>query len=425
MSSIIGVAQLNRYISLKIKNDVKLSGLAVRGEITDFKVHFKSGHAYFALKEDGSQIKCVMFRGQLSRNAFTPENGINVICVGNLEVYEPNGVYQLIASEILPVGVGERFLKIEAIKKKLEGEGLFAAERKIQLPPLPKRIGVITSLNGAALQDVMNVLGRRYPVGELKIFPSQVQGDKAHETIVEALRRADKGGCDVLILTRGGGSYEDLMAFNTEEVARAVALCETPIISAVGHETDTTLADYAADMRAPTPSAAAELCAPEAEQLIGTAEYMAERLNDCFGGYLDSLEARAEYLGKRLADNSPIGRIEREEERLRVLSDKMRAAIDRDIERKETALGGVTLRLGKAYERFTDEKRSRFEKLDAQLEALDPYRVLERGYTITMKDGAPVISAEALGVGDEITIRFRDRTVSARITSMDGGEGKG
>ena len=274
-------------------------------------------------------------------------------------------------------------------------------------------------------EDVMNVLGRRYPVGELKIFSSQVQGDKAHETIVEALRRADKGGCDVLILTRGGGSYEDLMAFNTEEVARAVALCETPIISAVGHETDTTLADYAADMRAPTPSAAAELCAPEAEQLIDTAEYMAERLNDCFGRYLDSLEARTEYLGKRLADNSPIGRIEREEERLRVLTDKMHAAIDRDIERKETALGGVTLRLGKAYERFTDEKRSRFEKLAAQLEALDPYRVLERGYTITMKDGAPVISAEALGVGDEITIRFRDRTVSARITGINGGEGKG
>ena len=422
MSSIIGVAQLNRYISLKLKNDVKLSGLTVRGEITDFKVHFKSGHSYFTLKEDGSLIKCAMFKSALARNAFKPENGVNVLCTGDIEVYEPNGVYQLIVREIVPVGIGQKFLQIEAIKKKLADMGCFAAERKKPLPPLPKRIAVVTSLNGAAVRDVLNILGRRYPVGEVRIFPSQVQGDTAHLTIVRALKAADESGCDVIILTRGGGSYEDLMAFNTEEVAVAVSQCRTPIISAVGHETDTTLADYAADVRAPTPSAAAEICAPQLEQLLSAVDFMKKRLTDGLETALRLAEQRLDDCETRLAANSPADRISREDERLSAFSARMRSAAERITERGESSLAALRLRLGSAAEQYLGAAESRFGSLSARLEALDPYKVLERGYVIAMKDGSPVTDPAALGINDEITIRFRDGSVTARITGTDTGE---
>ena len=256
-----------------------------------------------------------------------------------------------------------------------------------------------------------------------RIFPSQVQGDTAPQTIAEALKKADSDGCDVIILTRGGGSYEDLMAFNAEEVARAVAGCVTPIISAVGHETDTTLADYAADVRAPTPSAAAEICAPELEQLLGAIDLTQRRLADSFGRYLGAKEARLAYLGNKLGEHSPLGRLAREEEHTAALAARINAAVRADISRRENSLDTLSLRLGKAFEKLADRKRGEFERLLGKLEALDPYRVLERGYTITMKDGLPVTSAGALGIGDEITIRFRDRTVTATVTGSDGGKG--
>lgn len=423
MSSIIGVAQLNRYISLKLKNDIKLSGLTVRGEITDFKVNFKSGHAYFSLKEDGSQIRCVMFRSQLAKNSFKPENGVNVLCVGNIEVYEPNGVYQIIASEIFPVGIGEKYLQIEAVKKKLEEKGYFSQERKKPLPPLPKRIAAVTSVNGAAIRDVMNILGRRYPIGELYIFPSQVQGATAHLSIAEALKQADRSGCDVIILTRGGGSSEDLMAFNTEEVATAVAECDTPVISAVGHETDTTLADYAADLRAPTPSAAAELCAPDIEQIIGAVSFMERRLADSFTARTSSAEQNLARLDAMLRSCSPLGRLEQEEEHIANLDIRMKTSAARSIDAANAKLGTLSIRLDSAYENRIGSAQSRIDKLATQLEALDPYRVLERGYTITMKDGAPVTNAGLLKEGDEIVIRFRDSSVTARITGKESEKG--
>ena len=416
MPGIIGVAQLNRYISLKLKSDIKLSGLTVRGEITDFKVHFKSGHAYFALKEEGSQIRCVMFRSQLSRVRSPIENGMRVLLTGSLEVYEPNGVYQLIAGEIAPFGIGEAFMRTEAIKEKLAKQGLFDESRKKPLPPLPKRIAVVTSQSGAALQDVLNILGRRYPVGEVTIFPAQVQGERAHLTIAEALKKADVSGADVLILTRGGGSYEDLMPFNTEEAAAAVAACRTPVITAVGHETDTTLVDYAADVRAPTPSAAAELCAPELGALIGALDEMKSRIEGGFRNYLEALGRKLDGMGSRLAGLSPAGRLERESERLERLSVRMENALSDRLKTDEGRLERNASRLGTAYEKLINEQASRTERLTAELAALDPYRVLERGYAIALMNGAPVTSAESVRVGDELTIRFRGSGLTVTVT---------
>ncbi len=247
-----------------------------------------------------------------------------------------------------------------------------------------------------------------------------MQGDTAHLTIVQALRAADISGCDVIILTRGGGSYEDLMAFNTEEVALAVSQCRTPIISAVGHETDTTLADYAADVRAPTPSAAAEICAPQIEQLLGAVDFMKKRLSDGMETALRLAEQRLDEYETRLTASSPADRISREGERLTALSARMRSAAERITERGESSLAALRLRLGNAEEQYLNAAQSRFGSLSARLEALDPYKVLERGYVIAMKDGSPVTDPAALGINDEIVIRFRDRSITARVT--DTGE---
>lgn len=398
MPSILSVSQLNKYLSLKIGGDLKLKGITIRGELSDFKIHYKSGHAYFTLKDETSVLKGVMFARSASRLAFMPQSGMNVLCSGNIEVYEAGGVYQIIATELIPAGIGAKFMQLNAVKDKLAKQGVFSQERKKPLPQLPKKIAVVTSLNGAALQDVLNILRRRYPVGEVMIFAAQVQGDMAHITLANALVQADSSEADVIILARGGGSFEDLMPFNTEEVALAVAGCVTPVISAVGHETDTTLADYAADMRAPTPSAAAELCAPTVELMAQATDSMQFRLQSAFS---DSLKLRAEA-------------IENLEMRLRTASPD--ANILNSIDRLENIDG----RLEKAARNIIAAKSAKLEKNAAALSALSPYNVLDRGYTITLKNGMAVTNADQLKENDEVTIRFRDFAVTAKITGFTG-----
>lgn len=399
MSSIIGVAALNKYISLKIGADVKLKDLTVRGELSDFKIHYKSGHAYFTLKENGSQIKGVMFARQAARLTFTPENGMNVLCSGNVDVYEAGGVYQIIANEIIPVGLGAKFVQLNAVKEKLSKAGIFAAENKKEIPVLPHKIAVVTSLNGAALQDVLNILKRRYPAGEVLIFPAQVQGECAHITIADALKKADNSGADVLILTRGGGSFEDLMPFNTEQVAVAVAQCVTPVISAVGHETDTTLADYAADKRAPTPSAAAEICSPTTDTMLDALKRVEDRLTLSFAAYLSQLYDKLDSLEQRLLNVSPEMRLGKENMLLDTLDDKLNNAFN-------ALLASKTARLNEAL---------------TGLEALSPYNVLGRGYSITLKNGTAVTSADELCLDDTVVIKFRNFSVKAKITEIIKG----
>lgn len=398
MSSILSVSQLNKYISLKLGSDVKLKSLTVRGELSEFKVHYKSGHAYFVMKDDTSQMKCVMFSRSVQRLGFAPQTGMGVLCTGSIEVYEPNGAYQLIATEIVPAGIGAKFLQLNAVKKKLTDMGVFAQERKKALPELPKKIAVVTSLNGAALQDVLNIMRRRYPAGEIEIFPAQVQGETAPATISAALKKADSSGSDVLILTRGGGSFEDLMPFNTEEVALAVSQCSTPVISAVGHETDTTLADYAADMRAPTPSAAAEICAPTTEVMIGALEAMRSRLDSSF---MQSVAARGERISS-LEDS--------------LLKFDPRAGITR----RTLQLDSLEKDMERSFSALISARRHRLDGLEGQLKALDPLAVLDRGYTITMKNGEPVTSADDISIGDDVIIRFKDFTAQAKITDLAG-----
>ncbi len=384
MSSILSVSQLNKYISLKLGGDVKLKGLTVRGELSEFKIHYKSGHAYFVLKDSTSQIKGVMFSRSVQKLGFMPQSGMSLLCTGNLEVYEPQGSYQIIATELIPAGIGAKFMQLNAVKQKLTEMGVFAEERK-KLPELPKKIAVVTSLNGAALQDVLNIMRRRYPAGEIEIFPAQVQGETAPATITAALKKADSSGADVLILTRGGGSFEDLMPFNTEEVALAVAACKTPIISAVGHETDTTLADHAA-----------ELCAPTTELMLNALDSMAMRLNSAFMQFLTNKNDIVDSLTEAVGRSDPRIEISRKRE--------ISESLGKDLQRSMLAL--------------ISEKQNKLDNICGRLKALDPLSVLERGYSITLKNGQPVTGADDIEIGDDIVIRFKNFSAEAKITAI-------
>lgn len=393
MSSILTVSQLNKYIQFKIQSDLKLKGVAVKGEISNFTLHYKSGHAYFTLKDSGGAVKAVMFSRNVQRLRFVPENGMSVLVVGNVDVYERDGVYQIIASDIQPVGVGALHTGIEQLKEKLSKLGVFDISAKKKIPLMPKKIAVVTSLTGAALQDILNILSRRYPVCTVEIYPAQVQGDSAPDSICSALVQADISGADTILLARGGGSLEDLMPFNTEKVAMTVYQCSIPVISAVGHETDTTLADYAADLRAPTPSAAAELASPQMSELIGSVDYMLKKLNGAFAAFVNERELLVQSALQKIKLHSPEKRVENDLNILLRTREKLDMLANRKISQGENKL----------------------DKYYAQLSALSPLNVLDRGYTITTKNEKVVYSGEELDKNDLVEIRFKDTVKSAQI----------
>ncbi len=292
MSSILTVSQLNRYMSFKLKEDARLRGIIVKGEISGFTHHMRTGHFYFTLKDRESSVKAIMFSSYASSLKFMPSSGMSVIVMGSLQVFERDGVYQLYVTDIQPDGIGAQYLAFEQLKEKLAAEGLFDQIYKKPIPELPSRIGIVTAKGGAALQDILNILGRRYPVCEAVVFPCVVQGEYAVGSVCEALSFADECGCDVIICGRGGGSPEELMAFNSEKIARTVFNMNTPVISAVGHETDTSIIDFVSDMRAPTPSAAAELAVPDMSSLYNKLDSCEKELENAAAAYISVMKHR-------------------------------------------------------------------------------------------------------------------------------------
>jgi exodeoxyribonuclease VII large subunit len=392
-------------------------GIWVSGEISGLKLA-ASGHAYFALKDAEAQIKCACWKGNLRLLRFKPQEGLAVLARGRVDVYEPRGEYQLIVDVIEPQGAGALQLAFEQLKKKLEAEGLFAAERKRALPRYPRRIGIVTSPTGAAIQDMLNILSRRWPGLEIRLFPAVVQGTGAAEQVVEGIERLGGSGWpEVLIVGRGGGSIEDLWTFNEEAVARAIAACPVPVISAVGHETDFTIADFAADLRAPTPSAAAELATPEkaaVEEWIAARE---ERLSRALRHRLVRLARRYDDAQFRLREN-----VRRGPERLRR---RLEAAVSR-LQRRDPRLRlaearrrleALAQKLPPAVGRVAALKLARVERLSAALAQLSPLRVLERGYAIVQtKDGAAVRDASQVKKGEEVTARLHKGSLTAKVT---------
>lgn len=393
MSSILTVSQINRYISYKLKEDKKLHGIFVVGEISNFTNHVRTGHLYFTLKDKDSSIKAIMFSSMASKLSFIPQNGMRVIISANVQVYERDGVYQLYVSDMQPDGVGALYLACEQLKEKLLYEGIFDETHKKALPEMPQKIGIITSVDAAALQDMLNILSRRYPIANVIIFPALVQGENAPESLCRAIERADGSKLDLLICGRGGGSLEDLMAFNNEQVARCIYNCNTPIISAVGHETDTSISDYAADLRAPTPSAAAELAVPNIENLYERLNIIEKRLNSTFSTQLGIKLHKLEILSKRLENATPAARVRTLKERF--------ISIEKSI--------------NTAYKIKLQNCSGVIAEKSAMLESLSPLKTLSRGYSLVYKDGKLINTSEKLANGDNIVIQMSDGKVSATI----------
>lgn len=393
------VSQLNEYVRRSLSGDPMLRSINLRGEISNFKA-YASGHWYFTLKDDESRIDCALFRQYTFGVRFQPRDGMRVVVSGAAGLYVQAGKYQFYAESMREDGVGELYLRYLALKERLEAEGLFDSARKRPLPLKPRKVGIVTSPSGAVLHDIRTVAGRRFPGLPLVLCPVQVQGEGAAADIARALARlARVTGVDVIICGRGGGSMEDLWAFNEEIAVRAVAKCPVPVISAVGHETDVTLCDFAADMRAATPSAAAELAVPERSALVHSVQALTDDLARALGGAIHEKRAAVSALSGRLALCHPAARLTHARMRAEALTARLQAAGE-----KQTAL-----------------LRARVEALGGKLRAIGPKQALERGYVIALGDDSAPITDISGAVGD-ITLLFRNGRALARVIETERGE---
>ena len=401
---VFSVGQINRYIKNLLENDFILNSLLVQGEISNFKAH-SSGHWYFTLKDAQGAISCVIFKQDAMQIPFEPENGMQVILAGHVSLYEKTGQYQLYGEFLQPVGMGALQIAFEQMKEKLAAEGLFDSDFKREIPEHVGCIAVITSPTGAAVRDIIQIAKRRDPRVKIAVFPTLVQGEFAAEDIVKSIKLAnDWGKADVIILGRGGGSMEDLWAFNEEIVARAIFASELPVISAVGHETDFTIADFVSDMRAPTPSAAAELATVHLDSIKADVEELAARLTRDVQAVLTTSQRRLDFLKERPVLKRPLERIQRTQIYL---------------EEKERLLLRETLRK-------LEKNNMRLASAGARLEAVSPFSIMQRGYAMAMDgDGKPVTSAKLTEVGQALQVRMKDGILETTVTGkkvFDGGE---
>ncbi len=390
---VVTVSQLNRRIATLVKGDPTLLGLSVRGEISNFKLH-SSGHMFFSLRDEASVVRAVMFRANAGQLSFLPEDGMSVIVTGNVQCFERDGVYQIYVSRIVPDGEGERAVAQKQLRERLQKEGLFTRKRPI--PEMPKKICLITAETGAAIRDLLNILGRRDPLVGVVFIPALVQGEKAPESICRAFRLANETDADVIVFGRGGGASEDLSAFDTEQVARAVYESRIPTISAVGHEIDFCIADLAADLRASTPSEAAELAVPDMRERFEALDRRLALVKKSLGALLARREGEVKQTFLRIAANSPRNRLVANERLL-------------DVKRIE-----IQSRL----KRLLSEKEHRLSEREAVIAALNPLTVLTRGYSIVSCGGEAVSESGALAAGDEVLIRFSEGSASAVIREV-------
>ena len=398
--NVLAVNELTGYLSELFDSDPILRDLWVRGEVSNFS-RSPAGHCYFTLKDEGSQVRCVLFRNDARWLPFVPRNGDGLLAHGRVCLYEPRGEYQLRVDLVQPDGVGPLQLAFEELRHRLEQEGLFEPSRKRPLPAMPRTIGVVTSPTGAVWHDIQTVVARRFPLAELVLAPARVQGDEAPDSIVAGIRAlCELERVEVLIVGRGGGSIEDLWAFNDERVARAIFAARVPVVSGIGHEVDVTIADYVADLRAPTPSAAAELCVPDRRELAGAVEGARERLRETMAARLDTSRAEVDRAARVLARSTPQRRIDAGRARLEALTGSAARAL-----RHEQQL-----------------QRRTVLALERQLAALDPRAVLGRGYAVVSdrESGAPLTGvAEAL-VGRALEVALADGAFDAEITGNVG-----
>lgn len=402
---ILSVSQINEYIRVMMDRDGLLCSVAVRGEISNYKV-YPSGHHYFTIKDAGAALKCVMFKSSAVKLRFRPDNGMQVIVMGKISVYPRDGAYQMYCAAMALDGVGDLHAAFEQLKTKLSAQGLFDPAHKQPLPHFPGTIGIVTSSAGAAVHDMLRILRKRYPLTQVRLLPVRVQGAEAPGEIAAAIQYANRHQlADLLIVGRGGGSIEDLWAFNDEKVAYAIFQSRIPIISAVGHEPDVTISDYVADLRAATPSNAAELAVPDQDALRQTLDNLAVTMASSLGRQIKNAKRQLHILSSSNAMRSP----------------------DAYLKLRRDALSALSTRFVASCQKSTDRKRQRFVGLAAKLDAMSPLKVLTRGYALTQKqDGSVLRSVKQASTGDTIRVRLSDGELSATVSEVkeNGNEPK-
>ncbi len=411
----ITVSQLTRYIKYKIDNDTNLSEVFLKGEISNFKAHSR-GHYYFTLKDESSRINAIMFSSQTKNIKFIPEDGMKVLVTGKISVYEANGGYQIYVSNMLEDGIGNLYIAYEQLKKKLEKEGLFDQSKKKLIPKIPKRVGVITAPTGAAIRDILSTIKRRFPLTEVILFPALVQGAEAAPSIVKQIEKVDEYNLDTLIIGRGGGSIEDMWCFNDENVAYAIYNCKIPVISAVGHEIDFTISDFVADLRAPTPTGAAELAVPNKLDVINYIEQLKIRNKKVMRNKLDFLNQKLLEITNKYILKNPISIYEVKEQQFDTILEKLKYNMKNLYNYKEKKYLNITSSfIFKEPKKLIDNKKNKYLQIISKLETLSPLLTIKRGYSIVKKDNKVIKSVKDTKKSDKLTLDLSDGNINVEV----------
>lgn len=418
-SKYISVTTLTKYIKYKIDTDEHLNHVYLKGEISNFKNHTR-GHLYFTLKDENARINAVMFAGNASKLKFKLEDGMKVLVTGNVSVYETSGSYQIYVDELLEDGLGNLYLAFEQLKEKLEKEGLFDQTKKKMIPMIPETVGIITAPTGAAIKDILSTIKRRYPIAKTILFPSLVQGDGAAANIVKQIKKADEFNLDVLIVARGGGSIEDLWPFNEEIVARAIFECKTPTISAVGHEIDFTISDFVADLRAATPTAAAEIAVPNLSELLNVIDNYKIRSNKTIKNKIKEAKIILNRIRNSYVLKNPINIYQVKIQNLDNLIDKLENNIAKIIEKKKTKLyillNSYILNNPKL---IYEPSGTRLDKIIEKLNVLNPLNTLKRGYAITYKSNKVVNNINDIDIDDKLNIKLKNGIIKTIVLEKE------
>ena len=411
----ITITQLTRYIKYKIDNDVNLNQVFIKGEISNFKAHSR-GHYYFTLKDEGSRINAVMFQGQTKNLKFKPGDGMKVFVTGKISVYEATGGYQIYVSDMIEDGVGNLYVAFEQLKKKLEKEGLFDQSIKKKIPRIPKKIGVITAPTGAAIRDILSTIKRRFPLTEVLLFPALVQGAEAADSIVKQIEKAQNYDIDTLIVGRGGGSIEDMWCFNEEKVAYAIYNCKIPVISAVGHEIDFTITDFVADLRAPTPTGAAELAVPNEADVKEYINQLRIRSQKVTKNKIDFLKQKLSEITNKYILKNPISIYQVKEQQFDYLLDKLKYNMQNIYHLKEKQLLNIkSSYVFKEPEKLLDIKKNKYLQIISKLDALSPLSTIKRGYSIIKKNDKVITSIKSVKSKDKISLELSDGVIDAEV----------
>ncbi len=411
----ITVSQLTKYIKYKIDNDIHLNEVFLKGEISNFKAHSR-GHFYFTLKDEGSRINAIMFASSAKRMKFLPQDGMKVLVSGKVSIFEATGAYQIYVNDMLEDGIGNLYIAFEQLKQKLEKEGLFDPSKKKKIPRIPKRVGVVTAPTGAAIKDIISTIKRRWPLAEVYLFPSLVQGEEAAADIVRQIQFSEQFDIDTLIVGRGGGSIEDLWPFNEEIVARAIYQCPIPVISAVGHEVDFTIADFVADLRAPTPTGAAELAVPEVSDVQNYLNQLTIRLNKGMQNKIQSYRQSLNKLTSRYIFTNPISIYQTKEMRFDAILERFKYSMQQLFSKKEKEFLKIknSYVLQQPYQ-LLEKRQNHYLQVLSKLETLSPLLTLKRGYAMAKIDGKVITSCKKIKSGDSLDVEFQDGVIQTKV----------